>query len=201
MFDKDNYALGKMKNTLNTKESKFSLKSTDDLNKCIDHISVLIKDAYLLYTNESFATSTFISITIIEEVGKTHIGMFISENKDIKRGKDPLRNHKSKHAFGSLPTIKMGGRLNKAIGDEMIDKIVEDAETGELISIRESSLYADIIDDILEVPSEKISKEQSRALLLYAIECFDDSLVGYTHHSFEVSETTDELFEKLANNK
>ena len=51
MFDKDNYALGKMKNTLNTKESKFSLKSTDDLNKCIDHISVLIKDAYLLYTN------------------------------------------------------------------------------------------------------------------------------------------------------
>lgn len=201
MFDKDNYALGKMRDTLTRKESKFSLKSANDLNKCIDHIVGLIRDAYQLYINESFATSTFISITIIEEVGKAHIGMFIKENKDIKRGKDPLRNHKIKHAFGTLPTVKMGGRLNKAIGDEMIDEIFKNAETGDLISLRESSLYSDIIEDTLVVPSEKISKEQSRGFLLYAIECFDDSLVGYTNHSFEISEETDDFFDKLANNK
>lgn len=159
----------------------------------------MVKDAYQLYKNDSFATSAFISITIIEEVGKAHIGMFIKENKDIKRGKDPLRNHKSKHAFGTLATVKMGGRLNKAIGDDMIDEIFKNAESGELIAIRESSLYSDVIEDTLEVPSEQISKEQSRALLLYAIECFDDSLVGYTHHSLEVSKTTDKLFDKLAN--
>lgn len=198
MFDKDNYAFAKLRNTLDNKSSRFSLKTSSDLNKCIDHIINLINDAYQLYSIESFATSTFISITIIEEVGKAHIGMYIKENKDIKRGDDPLRNHKMKHAFGTLPTVKMGGRLNEAIGDEMIDNIVKYAETGELISIRESSLYSDVIADTLEVPSEKISKEQSRALLLYAIECFDDSLVGYTHHSFEVSETTDKLFDKLA---
>jgi hypothetical protein len=35
-------------------------------------------------------------------------------------------------------------------------------------------------------------------LLLFAIEVFDDALVGYTNHSYTVAKSTDDLFVVVA---
>ena len=56
--------------------SNFQIKSAEDLNKGIKHILQLIGDSYILYKNGSYASSVFISITIIEEVAKVHLGIF-----------------------------------------------------------------------------------------------------------------------------
>lgn len=198
----NNYALETIKEVLNTKSSRFSLKENPEgFNKCVEHIGILIQDAYLLYKNESFATAAFIAISTIEEVAKTHIGMYITRDDNVKRGNDPLLNHKSKHAFGTVPSIKMGPRLNDAISDEMIDKIVKDAEMGDLGKLRESALYSDIGPDGIIIPSEIIDKKLSRALLLFAIECYDDSLVGYSNYTYKVAEITDKIFDEVKSDK
>ena len=54
------------------KTSRFKIINSDNLNKAIYHITNLINDASYLYKNESYATSAFLAITIIEEVAKTN---------------------------------------------------------------------------------------------------------------------------------
>ncbi len=43
-----------------------------------------------------------------------------------------------------------------------------------------------------------MDKKLSRALLLFAIESFDDNLVGYTEYSMNISQKTDEIFEEIS---
>lgn len=205
MVWEDNHAMNTIKEVLNNKTSRFSLRhgngGKDGFDKCVKHIGTLIQDAYLLYKNGSFATSAFLSITTIEEVGKTHIALFIRKDDTVKRANDPLLNHRSKHAFGTVPTIKMGSRLNDAISDKMIDKIVKDAETGTLRELREDALYSDMGPEGVIIPSDTIDKKLSRALLLFAIECYDDSLVGYSNYTGVVEEIADKIFEDVKNDK
>lgn len=54
---------------------------------------------------------------------------------------------------------------------------------------------------MLITPTQKINKTLSKSLVLYAIEVFDDALVGYSNHSFTIAESTNALFEKVANDK
>ena len=182
------------------KTSRFKIINSDNLNKAIYHITNLINDTSYLYKNESYATSAFLAITIIEEVAKTHTGLSIKYDKNTKIGKDPLRSHSIKHILGTNPTIKMGNRLNKAIGNTMIDKIIKDAEDNKLKKLRESSLYSEFTAESnnLQIPKNIVDKKLSRALLLFAIESFDDNLVGYTEYSMNISQKTDEIFEEIS---
>ena len=43
-----------------------------------------------------------------------------------------------------------------------------------------------------------IDKNLSRSILLYAVEVFDDALVGFTNHSMNLSHQTDEIFNRVA---
>ena len=51
----------------------------------------------------------------------------------------------------------------------------------------------------MQIPEEEVSKETAREILLFAIEAFDDALVGWTNFSSTVQKKTDELFEEIAN--
>ena len=64
--------------------SKFRIGNIDGFNRCVYHICNLIKDSYNLYKNESYSTSLFLSITIIEEVGKTYMGSCVRDPKEIE---------------------------------------------------------------------------------------------------------------------
>ena len=50
-------------------------------------------------------------------------------------------------------------------------------------------------------PKDLITQELARNLLLFAIESFDDNLVGWTDYSIELSKKTDLFFETIANSK
>lgn len=173
----------------------------EDFDKCLDHVIHLIDDAAFLYKKGSFATATFLAITIIEEVAKIQIGLFIDtpeDNKKLKKSKDPLHNHKTKQIIGSNYTISLGSRLQDAIGQQQMDKIFDIAYSGNMSQYRESALYLDYENGRLCIPSEVIDQELSRCFLLFAIESFDDNLVGWDNYSIKRSAHTDSLFAEIA---
>ena len=92
----------------------------------------------------------------------------------------------------------MDGRLNKALGDERLHELMNMAQSGNLVRVREAALYFKQAGEALVTPSAAITPDFARELLLLAIEAFDDGLVGYTNRSIELREQTDELFAKWA---
>lgn len=174
--------------------------NTDELNTAMEHIVRLLLDSSMLLESGSNATSAFLAITALEETAKVHVGMFRSAMEQAPRHRDPLFDHKKKHLLAAAPTIAMGGRLGKAIGQARVVELTNMAKAGELIKLREAALYINRRGEKLEIPSDFVSKGRARELLLFAVEAFDDALVGYTNRSFEFGISTDAIFEHWAKN-
>lgn len=175
------------------------IQSAEELNKAIDHIVQLIQDSCNLYLAESFPSSVFLSITACEEVAKAHIGAFTDGKHPVKKGKNVFRDHKTKHKMAALTTVPMGQRLEEALGKTELKKIMSMAQNSGFNQTRENALYFQRENRKLVVPAEKIDKKLARSLALFAIEVFDDALVGVTSHSYEVDNITDALFETVKN--
>ena len=194
MTDK-NVFIDKVDQILNG-ESNYFVNTCEQLNKCIGHIYQLICDAYTLYINDAYTSSVFLSIAVIEEVGKVHMGMYINAS-ELYVKKDRLRDHKTKEIAGTSYTICKGERINKAISPEKIDEIFQLAYSGKLKELREQAIYCECRDGNIVVPNDIINQEFSKNILLFAIESFDDNLVGYTSYSMEISKKTDFIFAEV----
>lgn len=179
-------------------ESIFFIKTADDLNVGIDHLFRLINDSYILYQNKSFASSVFLAIAVIEEVAKIHMALFVKGTNTYVK-KDKLRDHKSKEMIGVNYSICMGTRIKETLGDERLEKLYNLAYSGKLKELREKSIYCERCDGAVVTPYDIITQDFSKSILLFAIESFDDNLVGLTTHSMDVSIKTDTLFESLSN--
>ena len=198
MVDKDFY-FDKIESILKG-SSNFYISSNEELNKCLDHVVQLISDSYVLYINNSYTSSSFLAISVLEEVGKIQMGIFIKGSDSYVR-KDKLRDHKSKQIVGTSCTICMGERINNAISNENLEKIFQFIYSGELKDLREKAIYCDRKNNNIVTPKDLITQELARNLLLFAIESFDDNLVGWTNYSIELSKKTDVFFEIIANSK
>ena len=198
MVDKD-CSFDKVKVILNG-TSNFYISSNEELNKCLDHVVQLISDSYVLYINNSYTSSSFLAISVLEEVGKIQMGIFIKGSDSYVR-KDKLRDHKSKQIVGASYTICMGERINNVISNENLEKIFKFIYSGELKALREKAIYCDRKNNNIVTPKDLITQELARNLLLFAIESFDDNLVGWTDYSIELSKKTDLFFEIIANSK
>jgi hypothetical protein len=92
----------------------------------------------------------------------------------------------------------MGERLEKALGKEELNRIMNMARNAGFVQSRESALYFQRENGKLVTPLQKIDRVLSRSLVLFAIEVFDDALVGFTSHSMVIDERTDKLFDQVA---
>lgn len=198
MVEKDCY-FDKIGSILNG-SSNFYISSTEQLNKCLDHVVQLISDSYVLYMNNSYTSSFFLSINVLEEVGKIQMGIFIKGSDSYMR-KDKLRDHKSKQIVGASHTICIGERVKNVISNENLEKIFQIIYSGELKDLREKAIYCDRKNNNIVTPKDLITQELARNLLLFAIESFDDNLVGWTDYSIELSKKTDLFFETVVNSK
>ena len=178
-------------------ESDFHVETSEQINKAIDHIFQLISDAYILYTHSSYSSSLFLSIAVIEEVAKLHVGMYIRPSGEYKK-KDKLRDHKTKEIIGANYTVSMSDRIKEALGADGLEEIYNITYSGKLKELREKAIYYECEGDKLITPADIIDKKFSRNMLLFAIESFDDNLVGYTDHSIDVSNRTDVIFNDTA---
>ena len=184
-----------IKQHINTDENL--VRSAHELDKAIKHIVQLLSDSYVLYSNNSFSSSVFLSITACEEVVKAHLGPFTDGKTSNYKSKNIFRDHKTKHMLAAMPTVPMGSRLEKAIGKTELERMMNMAQNSGFVQLRESSLYFQREKDTLVVPSDKIDKNLARVILLFALEVFDDALVGTTTFSMEIDKKTDTMFEEL----
>ena len=198
MVDKD-FSFDKIESILNG-TSNFYISSNEELNKCLDHVVQLLSDSYFLYINNSYTSSSFLAISVLEEVGKIQMGIFIKGSDSYVR-KDKLRDHKSKQIVGASYTICMGERINNTISNENLEKIFQFIYSGELKDLREKAIYCDRKNNNIVTPKDLITQELARNLLLFAIESFDDNLLGWTDYSIELSKKTDLFFETIVNSK
>lgn len=175
------------------------IQSVEEFNSACDHIVALLEEANAIFHLNGYSTSTFIAIAAIEETAKAHLGIFSSGGPDPERRKDNIfYNHSKKHQIAASPTVSMGSRLKYAIGEEALTDLLRMSHTKELLKIRESSLYFERQNGSLKSPRSIIGRDFSRSILLYAVEVFDDALVGYTDYSMKLSSRTNHIFKLLA---
>ncbi len=173
-------------------------QSIDDFNKACEHIVLLLEESELIYQQGGYSTSVFIAITAIEETAKANFGLFTSGGDHERKG-NMFYDHHTKHVMGSLQTVAMGRRLQEAISQQSVDEIMAMAQNKGLIKLRENSLYFEKTGSgSIQFPRNIVDQNLARNVLLYAIEVFDDSVVGYTNLSMEISKRTDVLFNRVA---
>ncbi len=159
-----------------------------DFNRGCDHIHGLLRDSHTLFLANSPGSSAFLAITAIEEIAKLEVAMFRSHRQTppSKRKNDLLFNHKAKHSIALQEVICIGTRLPQAIGEKRLRELLDMAETGKLVELRESALYTDNVNGRFVCPADLISRQLARELLLLALEVWDDRLVGLTDHTYEI---------------
>jgi AbiV family abortive infection protein len=174
------------------------LASVEDFNYACEHVALLLEESEFIYQKGGYSTSVFIAITAIEETVKANFGLFTSGGEHERKG-NIFYDHHMKHKMGSLPTVVMGNRLQAAIGQETLIEIMTMAHNKDLLKLRASSLYFDKTESgSIQFPRKIIDQKLARNILLYAIEVFDDSIVGFTQHSIDISKRTDLLFNRIA---
>lgn len=173
-----------------------------EFNRGCDHVCALLDGAFTLFQAGYFPTCIFIAISAIEETAKLEIAVFRREgttDPTTKRSDDLLFNHKAKHSIALQEVIAIGSRLPAAIGEDRARSLLDMATSGELVQMRENSLYSDLVDGKFTTPSERFHKVIAREILLLAIEVWDDRLVGLTNHTYSLRSRTDDIFEKVKN--
>jgi AbiV family abortive infection protein len=175
------------------------IESVEEFNFACEHIVLLLEEAEVIFQRQGYSTAVFLAITAIEETAKTHLGSFTAGGPDPEKRKNNIfYDHGKKHQMAAMPTVPMGARLQAAIGDDVLANIMNMSHSKQLLGLRESSLYFERQDGGFRVPRATIDKMLSRAILLYAIEVFDDALVGFTDYSMKASNRTDALFDRIA---
>lgn len=175
------------------------IESVDDFNSACEHVVLLLQEAEGVFQRGGYSTATFLAITAMEETAKVHLGAFTggSPNPECRKN-NIFSDHGKKHQIAAMPTVSMGERLQAAISAEVLASILEMSKNKELLGLRESSLYFERRDGSLQSPRTAIDKNLSRSILLYAVEVFDDGLVGFTDYSMKISDRTDGIFRRVA---
>jgi AbiV family abortive infection protein len=176
------------------------ITSAEDFNAALDHVARLLDDAVMLYERGSYGSAAFLAITALEETAKAHIGIFRRDDPDKKpmKGRDPFRDHKSKHSMAVLPTLFMSERIMTALGADRANSLRDEAHATGFIAVREAGLYCVRLPTGFVSPKEAVTKLRAWEFLMLAIEAADDALVGCTNHSYEVGKQFDAMFARLS---
>lgn len=168
-------------------------------SKVSRHAMRLLEDAVTAFCRGSFGTAVFLAVTSMEEVAKAEMSIYRRGPADpgARLRADPLFNHKAKHMISVRPTTFMG-RLRETLGKDVCKRLLEEAQRGELIRLREMALYSTLGEDETTTPEEMIGHEKARETLLLALEVADDVLVGYTSETFIMGELLSAWMDEVA---
>ena len=171
-------------------EKLIGFKDSSEFIEALKHIENLIEGSLLLFQNKFYSQSLFMTITALEEISKAEVCIFrgFSEKPNVKRSKDGLFNHKTKHLIASNEIFFKFTKAEKIFGKEKMREIQEMLENGNFIKLREESIYFESTKNGLQIP-HKISNElDSRIMLFLCIELFEDRFLGLSKDADLVSE-------------
>ncbi|RPE02950.1 AbiV family abortive infection protein [Candidatus Pantoea deserta] len=176
------------------------LLSQEEYESVAQHIFKTIKSSLLLYKNDFYSPSYFMSLVAMEEIAKVTIRGIVSPNinlAEVKRSKDPLFDHRSKHAIAFSDVLLIGDRLKKAIGESRLHEIFNDFTSGVASNSRESAIYFSRDESHLRLPENEITPQKSLELLLISMEAYADHYHGMTQIVSEYSDILDVDFDEL----
>ena len=146
----------------------------------IAHVEKLWADACQLYTLRNFPLAAFISILVIEEVGKlarlAEDLIFYDVPRAAPQDDAVERSHRRKHFIGVVSGALINARLDRVLDKDVIRKILHQAESDELEKTRQGCLYIDMQDGRAVTPSERIDAERARVLTVLAGELMAEVL-------------------------
>lgn len=154
----------------------------------IAHVERIWADACQLYTLGSYPLATFLSILVIEEIGKlarlAEDLVFYDVPRTVTQNSAVERSHRRKHFIGVVSGALINARLDRVLGKDVIRKVLHQAESDELEKIRQSCLYIDVQGDRAVTPSQVIDAEHARVFTVLAGELMAEVL-GYFPWEFE----------------
>jgi AbiV family abortive infection protein len=146
----------------------------------IGHVEGMWTDACQFYMGGNYPFAGFFSILVIEEVGKLSRLFEDLLHYDIPRAVELSgkveKSHRRKHFIGVVSGALINARLDRVLGQDVIRKILHQAESEELGKIRQSCIYVDVQDGRAVIPSEAIEAERSRVLTVLAGELMAEVL-------------------------
>jgi AbiV family abortive infection protein len=154
----------------------------------IAHVEKMWTDGCQFYTLGNYPLATFLSILVIEEVGKlarlAQDLMFYDVPGTASQSVTVERSHRRKHFIGVVSGALINARLDRVLGKDVIRKILHQAESDELEKIRQSCLYIDVQGGRAVIPSAVIDAERARVLTVLAGELMAEVL-GHFPWEFE----------------
>ncbi|GEO62671.1 AbiV family abortive infection protein [Bacteroides fragilis] len=177
--------------------TKFRIRGSEEFNRAIDHVVGQLVDSFTLLENGSYGSAVFLSITAMEETAKTTYAISLPYDPETKKKKEHLVNHTEKHNLAISPVFQLGSRLPDTIGAEKVEEMIEWTHTKQLLEIRNKAVYWEPVEENPTFPNDVFDKRFAQELLMFAIESFDDNLVGFSNYSIELSDKTDDLFDKI----
>ncbi len=144
--------------------------------RVVRHAEGLWNDACALYLRERFATALAISITCLEEVGKISVARLelaaqaaapqvlqsLPKISTPSRRRNPFYSHSQKLLLAAGAGALVNSRLDRILGTVAVIAFLDDVESGKIEPLRQSCLYSDADAGQLQVPTERIQRDQAR---------------------------------------
>jgi len=140
-----------------------------------DHLERYWSLARQFFEEGNYPLASFFAITLIEEVGK----VIILGNKDISSELDQkgFYDHRRKYTYAVAMTLRVNSRVSRVYGEDE-SRFAKWFREGELLKLRNSSLYLEYEEDSVQVPSECVSRNDSFLLVCMSGEVYGE-IQGY----------------------
>lgn len=172
-----------------------SLLTGADFDACLaqylhllGHVENLWAQATELFSAETYPLAAFLSILVIEEVGKlSRLAHDLYAHDQPRRAQPTMlvdRDHRRKHFIGVMSGALVNARLDRVLGKDVIRRILHEAESDVMERTRQACLYVDMRDGHAITPAQAISKERAQTLVVLAGELMVEVL-GYFPWEFE----------------
>lgn len=146
----------------------------------ISHVEKVWMDACNMYHSKNPAIAVFLSILVIEELGKLHmiwreLILYDVLSGPVKISPDDM-NHRRKHFIGVMSGALINNRLERVLGKDIIRKILHQAESDELEKLRQGCLYIGVMNGETVTPGDLVDDKRARTFTILAGELMAEVL-------------------------
>ena len=172
-----------------------SLLSGKDFEEClaqykalIAHVESLWADACHLFVRDNHPLATFLSILVIEEIGKpTNLKnnlVYFDVERAPRTPRSADASHKRKQLIGVFSGALVNARLDRVLGFGTVRKLLNIAQSNAIEQLRQDCLYLDVDRRRTVTPRERIGTERARVFTVFAGEVMAEVL-GHFPWDFE----------------
>ncbi len=165
-------------------------------DECLDqyrsisgYVEGLWSDGCDMYRRGHYPLGTFLSILVIEEIGKLdRLWWDLLSYDQPKNGSGVRRNvmlsHRKKHFVAVISGAVVNSRLDRILGIRSVKRLLQDADRSKIERLRQECLYPDVEDGKVGIPAQRIRVDTARFFTVLAGELMAESL-GHFPWEFE----------------